>query len=81
MSTSEVLADDETGDARSARELGDAEYDGVVIGSFISGQDPGGLCKTPLAAMLRRRAGHGGTAPLARLAMRANRMPTAPDRR
>ena len=35
-----VLADDEAGDARLIRELGDADYDGVVIGSFISGQDP-----------------------------------------
>lgn len=35
-----VLADDEAGDARLIRELSDAEYDGVVIGSFISGQDP-----------------------------------------
>jgi hypothetical protein len=35
-----VLTDDETGDAHLARELDGAEYDGVVIGSFISGQDP-----------------------------------------
>ena len=35
-----VLTDDEAGDAGLIRELGDAEYDGVVIGSFISGQDP-----------------------------------------
>jgi hypothetical protein len=35
-----VLTDDEDGDARLTRELGDAGYDGVVIGSFISGQDP-----------------------------------------
>ncbi len=35
-----VLGDDEAGDARLTRELGDADYDGVIIGSFISGQDP-----------------------------------------
>ena len=35
-----VLADDEAGDARLTQELGDGDYDGVVIGSFISGQDP-----------------------------------------
>jgi DNA-binding LacI/PurR family transcriptional regulator len=35
-----VLGDDEAGDARLIQELSDAEYDGVVIGSFISGQDP-----------------------------------------
>ena len=35
-----VLTDDEAGDARLIRELSDADYDGVVIGSFISGQDP-----------------------------------------
>jgi hypothetical protein len=35
-----VLDDDEAGDARLIQELSDAEYDGVVIGSFISGQDP-----------------------------------------
>jgi hypothetical protein len=35
-----VLGDDEAGDARLARELSGADYDGVVIGSFISGQDP-----------------------------------------
>ncbi|HWC80191.1 MAG TPA: hypothetical protein VG756_09540 [Pseudonocardiaceae bacterium] len=35
-----VLTDDETGDTRLIKELGDVEYDGVVIGSFISGQDP-----------------------------------------
>jgi hypothetical protein len=35
-----VLADDEAGDARLVQELSDTEYDGVVIGSFISGQDP-----------------------------------------
>jgi hypothetical protein len=35
-----VLGDDEAGDARLARELTAADYDGVVIGSFISGQDP-----------------------------------------
>jgi hypothetical protein len=35
-----VLADDEAGDARLTQELSDSDYDGVVIGSFISGQDP-----------------------------------------
>jgi hypothetical protein len=35
-----VLTDDEDGDARLVKELGETEYDGVVIGSFISGQDP-----------------------------------------
>ncbi|WP_030903217.1 hypothetical protein [Streptomyces sp. NRRL F-5126] len=35
-----VLTDDEVGDTRLIKELGDAEYDGVVIGSFVSGQDP-----------------------------------------
>ncbi|MFC1436965.1 hypothetical protein ABUW04_01735 [Streptacidiphilus sp. N1-10] len=35
-----VLTDDEDGDARLVQELSDAEYDGVVIGSFVSGQDP-----------------------------------------
>jgi hypothetical protein len=35
-----VLTDDEAGDAQLAKHLHDADYDGVVIGSFISGQDP-----------------------------------------
>ena len=35
-----VITDDEAGDTRLIQELGDTEYDGVVIGSFISGQDP-----------------------------------------
>ncbi|HEY3693689.1 MAG TPA: hypothetical protein VGL46_25960, partial [Pseudonocardiaceae bacterium] len=35
-----VLSDDEAGDAQLVKELGNTEYDGVVIGSFISGQDP-----------------------------------------
>jgi hypothetical protein len=35
-----VLTDDEAGDARLIQELSNAEYDGVLIGSFISGQDP-----------------------------------------
>jgi hypothetical protein len=35
-----VLADDEAGDAQLIKELSEAEYDGVIIGSFISGQDP-----------------------------------------
>jgi hypothetical protein len=35
-----VLTDDEAGDAQLAKHLIAADYDGVVIGSFISGQDP-----------------------------------------
>jgi hypothetical protein len=35
-----VLTDDEAGEAALAKELDNAEYDGVIIGSFISGQDP-----------------------------------------
>lgn len=35
-----VLTDDEAGDTQLAKHLNDADYDGVVIGSFISGQDP-----------------------------------------
>jgi hypothetical protein len=35
-----VLTDDEADGARLIQELGDVGYDGVVIGSFISGQDP-----------------------------------------
>lgn len=35
-----VLADDEAGDARLAAELDGGDYDGVLVGSFISGQDP-----------------------------------------
>jgi hypothetical protein len=35
-----VVTDDEAGDDRLIQELSDNEYDGVVIGSFISGQDP-----------------------------------------
>ncbi|NDZ78228.1 hypothetical protein G3I19_06735 [Streptomyces sp. SID10853] len=35
-----VLTDDEAGDTRLIQELSNTEYDGVVIGSFISGQDP-----------------------------------------
>jgi hypothetical protein len=35
-----VLTDDEAGDTRLIQELSDTEYDGVVVGSFISGQDP-----------------------------------------
>jgi hypothetical protein len=38
--TSVVLSDDEAGDARLSKELAGVEYDGVVIGSFINGQDP-----------------------------------------
>jgi hypothetical protein len=33
-----ALNDDEAGDTRLIQELSDTEYDGVVIGSFISGQ-------------------------------------------
>ena len=35
-----VLTDDEAGDAQLAKTWTTADYDGVVIGSFISGQDP-----------------------------------------
>jgi hypothetical protein len=35
-----VLTDDPAGEAQLAKELGEHEYDGVIIGSFISGQDP-----------------------------------------
>jgi hypothetical protein len=35
-----VLTDDADGDAELAKTLQNAEYDGVIIGSFISGQDP-----------------------------------------
>jgi len=35
-----ALTDDPAGDARLARELREASYDGVAIGGFINGQDP-----------------------------------------
>lgn len=35
-----ALTDDPDGDARLARELRQATYDGVAIGGFINGQDP-----------------------------------------
>jgi len=35
-----ALTDDDQGDAQLRRELTEAEYDGVAIGSFINGQDP-----------------------------------------
>jgi hypothetical protein len=35
-----ALTDDPDGDARLARELREASYDGVAIGGFINGQDP-----------------------------------------
>lgn len=35
-----VLPDDEAGDGRLTEQLDGADYDGVIIGSFISGQDP-----------------------------------------
>ena len=35
-----ALTDDDQGDAQLRRELEQAEYDGVAIGSFINGQDP-----------------------------------------
>ena len=37
--TTFVLSNDEAGDARLASELKRAEYDGVVIGGYINGQD------------------------------------------
>ncbi|HLI40938.1 MAG TPA: hypothetical protein VKV35_04770 [Streptosporangiaceae bacterium] len=36
-----ALTDDADGDARLARELDEGSYDGVAIGGFINGQDPG----------------------------------------
>ena len=38
--TNFALTDDEAGDARLIRELTAADYDGVMIGGFINGQDP-----------------------------------------
>jgi hypothetical protein len=38
--TSVVVTDDAAGDARLIQELNTADYDGVAIGSFISGQNP-----------------------------------------
>ncbi|GAA5066635.1 hypothetical protein [Nocardia callitridis] len=35
-----VVTDDEAGDARLIQELCATEYDGVAIGSFVSGQNP-----------------------------------------
>jgi hypothetical protein len=35
-----ALTDDEAGDALLIRELSAADYDGVMIGGFINGQDP-----------------------------------------
>jgi hypothetical protein len=35
-----ALTDDEAGDARLIQELSEADYDGVLIGGFINGQDP-----------------------------------------
>jgi hypothetical protein len=35
-----ALTDDPAGDARLARELREASYDGIAIGGFINGQDP-----------------------------------------
>lgn len=38
--TNFALTDDEAGDARLIQELTAADYDGVMIGGFINGQDP-----------------------------------------
>jgi hypothetical protein len=38
--TNVALTDDEAGDARLIQELAAADYDGVLIGGFINGQDP-----------------------------------------
>ena len=38
--TNFALTDDEAGDSRLIQELTDADYDGVLIGGFINGQDP-----------------------------------------
>ena len=35
-----ALTDDQEGDARLTRELGDASWDGVAVGGFINGQNP-----------------------------------------
>jgi hypothetical protein len=35
-----ALTDDPDGDARLARELGEASWDGVAVGGFINGQSP-----------------------------------------
>ena len=35
-----ALTDDRDGDARLARELGEASWDGVAVGGFINGQNP-----------------------------------------
>jgi hypothetical protein len=35
-----ALTDDPDGDARLARELGEASWDGVAVGGFINGQNP-----------------------------------------
>lgn len=35
-----VLTDDQDGDEVLAKELSEGDYDGVIVGSFISGQDP-----------------------------------------
>ena len=39
QATNFVLTNDEAGDARLVAELKSAEYDGVVIGGYINGQD------------------------------------------
>ena len=39
QATNFVLTNDEAGDARLVAELKRAEYDGVVIGAYINGQD------------------------------------------
>ncbi len=41
QATNFALTNDADGDARLVRELRQADYDGVVIGGFINGQDPG----------------------------------------
>ncbi len=38
--TAFAIDDSDAGDARLTRELTAAEYDGVLIGGFVSGQDP-----------------------------------------
>jgi hypothetical protein len=40
QATTFALTNDEAGDARLASELKRVEYDGVVIGGYINGQDP-----------------------------------------
>ena len=46
QATTFVLTNDAAGDARLVAELQRADYDGVAIGGYISGQDPGNFPAT-----------------------------------